>query len=302
MSEPVVETLGLGKLYGKRPGHRALSDLDLTVERGEIFGFLGPNGAGKSTAIRILLGLLKATEGSARVFGLDVWSQSTEVRSRLGYLPGEPRFREKQTGRQILRLFADLRQRSCDYDALAERLDLELDRSVRAYSKGMKQKLGLIQALMHDPELVILDEPTSGLDPFTQRTVNEMLRERRNAGATIFFSSHVLPEVEGLCDRVALLRSGRLLRCSTLAEFDELRRRRFELPFSDQATAQSALARVTEVSSSVQLIERCLVGRTQTVSDLITVINSAEGLELDGIKIEGLGLEDLFYESYGSSR
>lgn len=245
------------------------------------------------------MGLLRPTEGRAEILGLNTWSQSTEVRASVGYLPGDVRFRERQTGRQILRLFAKLRAVPNGYDALAERLGLDLDRAVRAYSKGMKQKLGLIQALMHYPKIIVLDEPTSGLDPFTQKQVNELLRERREAGATVFFSSHVLPEVEEMCDRIALLQEGRLLRCAALHELRELRQRRFELPLPTVSEAKTVFSRVLGSGIRVEIVERTLVGYTQDVGKLLDLLH---GLDLNGLKLEGLRLEDLFYELYDTSR
>ena len=206
---PVVEARSLGKSYGS---HRGIVDVDFRVEPGEVFGLLGPNGAGKTTTIRLLLDLIRPTSGSVRVFGADPRAGAAP-RRRIGYLPGDLRLYERLTGRAQLAYFAGLR--GVDglgrAEELAERLDVELDRPLKTLSKGNRQKVGIVQAFMHDPELLILDEPTSGLDPLVQQLVYALLDETRTAGRTVLISSHVLPEVQRVADRVALLRDGRLV-------------------------------------------------------------------------------------------
>jgi ABC-2 type transport system ATP-binding protein len=206
----VIRTESLRKLYGR---HVALRDVSLRVEAGRLFGFLGPNGAGKTTTIRILLGLLRATSGAARIFDQDVWSDGPLVRREIGYLPGDVRLYDRLTGRATLEFFAAARRRDCadEIRRLRSLFDLDLHRRVRNYSRGMKQKLGLIQALMHRPRLVILDEPTVSLDPLVREALFEELRRVAADGRTVFFSSHTLSEVEALCDDVAILRQGRLI-------------------------------------------------------------------------------------------
>jgi ABC-2 type transport system ATP-binding protein len=206
----VIETDRLCKRYGDA---RGIEDLTLTVERGEVFGFLGPNGAGKTTTIRTLLDLLHPTSGSARVFGLDSRRDSRAIRARLGNLPGEFAYDERMTGRELLALFATLRGvESLDRaDALAERFEANLDRPLRALSRGNRQKIGLIQALFHDPKLLVLDEPTTGLDPLMQEEFLAVVVEHRERGGTVFLSSHDLDEVERVCDRVGIIREGRLV-------------------------------------------------------------------------------------------
>jgi len=191
----------------------ALRGVDLRVPEGSIFGFLGPNGAGKSTAIRILLGLLAPTSGRAEVFGRDVAAHGVEIRANVGYLAGDLRLYDHLRGRELLNTIDAIRGRSARVEAarLAERFNLDLAPRIRSYSRGMKQKLGLIQALMHRPRLLILDEPTTSLDPLNRETLARELRERAAAGATVLFSSHTLSEVEQLCDHVAILRGGRLV-------------------------------------------------------------------------------------------
>ncbi len=205
MSPIVVRELR--KHYG---AVEVLHGIGLEVPRGALYGFLGPNGAGKTTLIRILTGLLRATAGEARVLEQDAWRAGPLIRARIGYLPGDVRFYSHLTGRRTLEFFAEAR----GIDAggairrLADRLDLDLDKRVRNYSRGMKQKLGLIQALMHDPELLILDEPTTALDPLMQAALYAELRAFAERGGTVLFSSHTLGEVEELCDEVAILRDG----------------------------------------------------------------------------------------------
>ncbi|MGD2068939.1 MAG: ABC transporter ATP-binding protein [Gemmatimonadota bacterium] len=234
---PVVEIRGLTRSYGRTVGVEAL---DLTVEPGEVFGFLGPNGAGKTTTIRLLLDLIRPDRGIARLFGVP--SSEPSIRSRVGYLPGELELDGRMTGTATLRFLAALdgvpSARSAPRRAdLCRRLGLstrDLARRVRGYSRGMKQKLGLVSAFQHDPDLLVLDEPTAGLDPLVRETVFELLAEARRAGRTVFHSSHVLSEVARTCDRVAILREGRL---AAVMRVDEMRRasaRRMEIHFAGQ--------------------------------------------------------------------
>ncbi len=212
-----ILTEHLTKPYGER---RGVFDLDLTVAQGEIFGFLGPNGAGKTTTIRLLLDLIRPTEGRALVFGHDCRREATEVHRLTGYLPGEFSLDAKLTGRQLLTYLGNLRG-GLDWpfvEGVVERLDLDLDRPFGEYSRGNKQKVGLAQAFMHRPQLLILDEPTSGLDPLNQEAVLALVRDARDAGATVFFSSHILSEVEEICDRVGFIREGRLVRIGPVHE------------------------------------------------------------------------------------
>ena len=209
---------GLHKRYGD---HVALRGVDLQVEAGEILGFLGPNGSGKTTTMRIALGLLRADAGSVRVLDADPW-HDLEHRRHLGYLPSSPRFYERMRGGRLLEHLAALSGAPAVLrDELCERLALspaDLARPVRDYSRGMRQKLGIVQALQHDPELCVLDEPSEGLDPLMQEAFFAILRDRRDAGRTVLFSSHVLSEVDALCDRVSLIRAGEIVDTRTLAE------------------------------------------------------------------------------------
>lgn len=215
---PAIRTIGLTKSYGER---RGVFDLDVEVRPGEIFGFLGPNGAGKTVTIRLLLDLIRPQSGGAEVFGLDSRRDAVAIHRQVGYLPGELALEPRLTGRQILTYLANLRG-GVEWslvEQLADRLKLNLEQRFGDYSRGNKQKVGLVQAFMHRPRLLVLDEPTGGLDPLHQETVTEMVREARDHGATVFFSSHILSEVQSLCERVGFIRDGRLVE---LAPVDEL--------------------------------------------------------------------------------
>ncbi len=212
----VVATAGLTKCYG---ASAALRDLDLHVPAGRLFGFLGPNGAGKTTTLRLLLGLMRATAGRAAVLGRDPWHDGPTLRAEIGYLPGDLRLYERLSGRETLAFLDAVRGRraGAELRRLVERFELDLSRRVGAYSRGMKQKLGLIAALMHRPQLLILDEPTTALDPLVRATLYEELRAATAEGRTVLFSSHTLAEVEELCDEVAILRDGRLIEQERIA-------------------------------------------------------------------------------------
>lgn len=237
-----IETRGLTRWFGD---HLALDHLDLRIERGEVFGFLGPNGAGKSTTIRLLLDLVRPSEGSAAILGFDCQRETLEVRRRVGYLPGELRLYGGMTGRDTLALFARLRG---DEGALARsheiaaELDLDLDRKASAYSKGNRQKLGVLLALLGEPQVLLLDEPTSGLDPLVQRAVWGILRREADRGTTVFFSSHVMSEVEVTCERVGILRQGRLAAVEPVAALKGRSIRHVEVSFAGAAPAQEAFA------------------------------------------------------------
>jgi ABC-2 type transport system ATP-binding protein len=234
-SPPAISIRGLTKQYGPLT---ALRDLNLDVDRGEIFGFLGLNGAGKTTAIRILLDLLRPTSGRAFIFGLDCCAQGLDARARIGYLPGELGLYLDLTGLETLDFLAGLNRQPVDLryrQALCDRLELpqrDLRRRLRQYSAGMKRKLGLIQAFQAQPPLLILDEPTDGLDPLMQEAFYGLLADVKRDGATVFMSSHILSEVERVCDRIALLRKGEMVLLSTVRESRRLAPRRVRISFS----------------------------------------------------------------------
>ena len=248
MTIPAIETFGLTKYYGSV---LALDRMDLRVEQGEVFGFLGPNGAGKTTTIRVLLDLIRPSNGRAMVLGYDPQSDSLDVRERIGYLPGEVAFYRAMTGHSLLELLDELRGGGHLPRArtLADRLDLDLRRRISEYSSGMKQKLALIPALMHQPELLILDEPTKGLDPLVQQEVYAILREERERGCTVFFSSHRLPEVERVCSRVGILRKGRLVATEDMEAIRHKKVRILSITFSQPVPREALRMEGVEVRS-----------------------------------------------------
>jgi ABC-2 type transport system ATP-binding protein len=218
----LLETDRLTKDYGR---FRALESLTLSIGRGEIFGLLGPNGSGKSTTIRLLLGFLRPTSGSARIAGFDCWSQSVEVRRQVAYLPGELRLYENMTGRQLLRFLSRLHDQPLDGEAdrLAKRFEIDLSKPISSLSSGMKRKLALIQVLLPRVPLVILDEPTNTLDPVMRDELLDQLLHAKAEGKTVLFSSHVLPEVERVCDRIGILARGRLVHLQPMSELRQIR-------------------------------------------------------------------------------
>jgi ABC-2 type transport system ATP-binding protein len=232
-----IETVRLSKSYGTSV--EALVELDLRVANGEVFGYLGPNGAGKSTTIRLLLGLIRPTGGTANVFGIDTWRRSVEAHARVGYLPGDLRLSDRLTGDEQLESFARLRggvdnRRRAE---LCERLGVVLDRPIRQLSKGNRQKLGIVQAFMHRPELVVLDEPTTGLDPLLQNEVRAVIRETAADGRTVFLSSHSLDEVQHVADRVGIIRSGRLTDVDSVERLRERSLRHVTITFAEAVDA-----------------------------------------------------------------
>ncbi len=293
-----IETRGLSKRYGRSGGTLALDDLSIEVQEGEIFGFLGPNGAGKSTAIRLLLGFLHATAGRASVLGLDVERDSVAIRRRVGYLPGGIAFWDGLSGERLLDELADLSGRPPVRRAeLAERLELSertLRRTVRDYSRGMRQKLGIIQALQHDPELAILDEPTEGLDPLMQRAFYEILDDLRTGGRTIFFSSHILSEVERVCDRVAIVRSGRLVALEEIPALLARRKRNVEMRLSGPSPTLDAVPGVTELRVADGRLTCRLEG------DVGPFLAAIAGAPITDLTIEPARLEEAFMEFYES--
>jgi ABC-2 type transport system ATP-binding protein len=212
MVDNVIYTENLTVYYGK---HRGIEDVDLAVEKGEVFGFLGPNGAGKTTTQRVLLDVIRPTSGRAAIFGLDCQEHGPQIRQQVGYLPGELSLYSNMRGRAFLDMMAGLYGYKVDRAyrrELVERLDLDPSRKIKEYSRGNKQKVGIIMAFSGRPDLLILDEPTTGLDPLVQQTVLELVREARDEGRTVFFSSHILPEVQAVCDRVGIIRDGHLVK------------------------------------------------------------------------------------------
>jgi ABC-2 type transport system ATP-binding protein len=237
----VVVAEHLTKRYGRRTG---IEGLDLSVGQGELLGFLGPNGAGKTTTIRVLLGFLRPSAGRATIFGLDCWGDSARIKQDVGYLPGDLRLYPALTGREHLRIFGLVRRRDLDTPGrtLAERYRLELDVPVRKMSRGTRQKLGLVLALAGAPRLLVLDEPTASLDPLTQDQLASHLRDLAGRGHTIFFSSHTLSEVERLCDRVAIVRDGRLVADEAIDAMRARAQRHFTIRWSPSSNPNAIAA------------------------------------------------------------
>jgi beta-exotoxin I transport system ATP-binding protein len=288
---PVILADRLSKDYG---GHRGVDDLTFEVRAGEVFGYLGPNGAGKTTTIRLLLDLIRPSAGRIELFGTDV--RRANARRAVGYLPGDLRLYERLTAREHLQYFAALRGRRDTGDGrqLAERLDLELDRPVRALSKGNRQKVGLVQALMHRPALVVLDEPTSGLDPLVQQVVYELLRETTADGRTVFVSSHVLSEVQHIADRVALIREGGL---QLVDSVETLRRRaltRVEVAFAELPPpgAFAEVPGVLEVGRHGSVVRLTLEGSADPL------VKALARYDVDALDSHEADLEDVFLELY----
>jgi ABC-2 type transport system ATP-binding protein len=291
--EPVIAAAGLSKDYGSG---RGVFGLDLEVGRGEVFGFLGPNGAGKSTTMRLLLDLIKPTSGSARVLGLDTARESVEIRRRVGFLPGDLAMYPKLTGRAVLEYFAQLRG-GVDprvRDSLAERFAADLDRPVRQLSTGNRQKIGLIQAFMHEPELLILDEPIAGLDPLVQQSFHTLLRKVTAEGRTVFLSSHTLSEVERVTHRLAILREGRLVVVDTLENLRKVAVQRLEIEFGELVDAAQfrGLPGVKDVRASGQTLTIGFEGSADAV------VKAAAAHDVRAIRPREDDLEDIFLRYY----
>jgi ABC-2 type transport system ATP-binding protein len=294
MMRSAIETEGLTKTYGKSRGIR---EVDLTVDEGEVFGFLGPNGAGKTTTIRTLLGFLRPTGGRARVFGMDVRRQSVDIRARVGNLPGEFALEDRMTGEELLRFFARLRGvEDLGYAReLADRLGADLGRQMRRLSRGNKQKIGLIQAMFHRPPLLILDEPTGGLDPLVQEEFLEIIDEVKAEGRTVFFSSHVLSEVERVCDRVGIIRDGRLVTVEPTHELVNKAFRHVRLIFDEPVDPEpfAALPGVRDLKSGGANLSFTLY------DNLDEVIKLAARGRLVSMDYERPSLEEVFLTYYG---
>jgi beta-exotoxin I transport system ATP-binding protein len=295
-----IEVCGLTKRYGERD---AVVDLDLDVPPGEVFGFLGPNGAGKSTTIRAVVGLQRPTAGTTRVLGFDSWSCSVDVHRRIGYLPGELRLFERMTGRQHLawcRATRDHGRRSAEPAAarwttqLVERLDVPMDRPVRHLSKGNRQKVGLLLALAHRPEVLVLDEPTSGLDPLVQDELHRILREAAAGGSTVFLSSHELSEVQELADRVGIIREGRLVVTDTVEHLRAASARTIELTFHEPPDV-SLLAAVPGVTVRGAEGPRVTLELRGPVGPLLRVVADLDPVDLSSRRA---GLDELFLGYY----
>ena len=297
--ETAILTRGLVKWYGRI---QALRGVDLEVRRGELFGFLGPNGAGKTTTIRCLLDLIRPQAGEIRVLGLNPQADPVAVRARVGYLPGELNLEANLRVERALRYFDELRGRRTDWSfvrELANRLELDLQMPIRNLSKGNKQKVGLVQALMARPELLLLDEPTAGLDPLMQQEVYRLLRQARADGATIFFSSHILSEVEALADRVAIIRDGIIVEEAEPGRLVHMAMRRVRVRFK-RPVDLTPLIRLDGVSLLYQNdgIEATL----QVEGDMEALVKTLASFPVGDIETEHRSLEEAFLAYYKEGR
>ncbi|MEF8879000.1 MAG: ABC transporter ATP-binding protein [Candidatus Thermoplasmatota archaeon] len=283
----VIKTDRLTKYYGKIKG---IEDLDFSVKKGEIFGFLGPNGAGKTTTIRTLLGFLNPTRGTGYVFGKDITEDSVEIRRNVGYIPGELSLYEHLTGQQFLDYFAGIRNTDLVLlDELLETFELPLERKIKGYSRGMKQKLGIIQAFMDDPKLVIMDEPTSGLDPLLQEKFYKFLRNERKKGRTMFFSSHILSEVDKICDRVGIIRDGSLVALESIETLKRKSGKRIRLKIKEDSERFSGPEDMKIVDGWIEF---------KTDKDIDHWIKEISKFTVLDLEIHNFSLEDIFMQYY----
>ena len=292
MGQVAVHCQALSKRYG---AVAALDDLDLDVAEGEVLGYLGPNGAGKTTTIRLLLGLIRPTAGHAEIFGLDCQRQTVEAHRRLAYVPGEANLWPALTGAETLHVLGRVQGRVDEKyrDDLISLFDLDPSKKVRAYSKGNRQKVLLIAALMCRPSLLVLDEPTSGLDPLMEQAFRQCIQEAKRHGQTVFLSSHILSEVESLCDRVAILRQGRLVESGTLADMRHLSATTVEATFDGPVPDLSRVPGVSAVHADGRVVQLHVTG---TVEPLLQVLAGAHVTQLLSREPS---LEELFLALYG---
>lgn len=290
----IIETNKLTKIYRgtKTP---ALDSLNLSITEGEIFGYIGPNGAGKSTTIRLLLDLIRPTSGSGTIFGLDTNKNSVEIKKNIGYLPGEIFLPDQFTGKTCLKYFSAFKENiDKEYQkSLLRRLDLDLNKKIAEYSKGNKQKLAIVLAMMHKPKLLILDEPTSGLDPLNQQTFYDLISETKKWGTTTFFSTHILAEAEKICDRVGIIKNGKLLKIENIDEFKEKNIREVHL----ETEGDIPLSHLQV--AGVKKIERTTTGYHLITAGLNgTIFNKIMTTKITDVKISEPSLEEIFMRYY----
>ena len=293
---PIIQVEKLCKRYGR---HEVLQNIDLSIEPGRLVGFLGPNGAGKTTTIRVLLGLLRATAGSAKINGLDCYWSGNVIRKQVGYLPGDVHLYPNLTGQQTLEFMQRVRGSDCQAEIrrLSRVFDLELNRIVRKYSTGMRQKLGLIQALMHRPDVLILDEPTSALDPLVRTEVFAELRETVDRGQTVLFSSHSLDEVEQLCDEVIILRSGEIVEQQKIEVLKQRALRRVQVTFgANQAVPQDRPVELENIVVEGRQLHGTWHGQISILLDWLQPMN------IEDLIVERPDLNDLFMTYYSEGQ
>jgi ABC-2 type transport system ATP-binding protein len=290
-----IRTQGLVKFYGD---FQALYGVDLEVKRGEIFGFLGPNGAGKTTTVRCLLDLIHRNGGEVDILGIDPKDDPVGVQKLIGYLPGELHLENSLTSEKLLRYFNALRGNSADWNyvnELAERISLDMMRPIRNLSHGNKQKVGIVQALMHKPDLVIMDEPTQGLDPLVQQEVMKMLKETKAAGATVFFSSHIMSEVEAVADRVGIIRKGRMVEVAEPSSLSERSMRRARVRFKKKVDS-AKLGKLPGVSVLTEA--NGLEVRLEVEGEMDDLVKALAKYPVSDFETERPSLEEIFLAYY----
>ena len=305
MGTAVIKTSNLSKTYKSRSSEtKALAKLNLEVKQGEIFGYLGPNGAGKTTTIKLLLDLIRPTQGNAQILGMDTQEQSVEVHKKVGFLPAELSLWKGRTSEQVVNYIASIHGDSKaivkEAHDIADRLQFDMKKKVRDYSSGNKRKLGLILAMMHTPQILILDEPSSGLDPLMQQTFNQMMRDYREAGRTVFLSSHVLNEVQSICDRVGILRDGDLKAVESIDKLTNVEFRWVTLHFRDAipATWQGALEKLDSVTD-IEIEGKELSLRLN--GDFDPILRAVSEGYVENIHIQEPTLEEIFLTFYGGN-
>jgi ABC-2 type transport system ATP-binding protein len=294
MTEYAIETEKLSVYYGR---HLGILDVDLRIEEGEVFGFLGPNGAGKTTTQRVLMDVIRPTAGVARMFGKDCQKEGVAARDRVGYLPGELSLYENMKASQFFKMYFSLQKSNTDrryWQTLAERLDLDTSRKIRELSRGNKQKVGVVAAFMSKPDLLILDEPTSGLDPLVQQTVMELVREANQAGSTVFFSSHILSEIQAVCDRVGIIREGQMVATERVEDMTRQQFKRLRINFATMPPADAftheGVAELVRDEQGVLLEIR---------ENLDQVLKTAAPFGITDIETIPVTLEEIFLAYYG---
>jgi ABC-2 type transport system ATP-binding protein len=289
----VIKIENLTKIYGK---HRGIENVSFSVEQGEIFGFIGPNGAGKSTAIRVLLALILPTAGSATIFGKDCIKKAAEIASDVGYLPSETAYYDNMTVRELVQYAADLYGKNCDsrIKELSARLQLNLSRKIADLSLGNKKKVGIVCALLHSPKLIILDEPTNCLDPLIQQEFFNILREENKRGATIFFSSHVLSEVQKICDRVAIIKEGNIISVQKISELRANSHKKISVSANNIPKGHFDIQGLTNLKQEGDTAEFMFMG------NITQILERLSALSVNDVFIEEPSLEEIFMHYYSN--
>lgn len=281
----------LTKRYGK---FRGIDSINLTVKHADFFGFIGPNGAGKSTTIRTLLGLISPTDGEAKIFGMDIRTQKQEILSRIGYLPSEAVFYPSMKVKEVLKMSADLHKKDCSEETkrLCERLQLDTTRKISDLSFGNRKKVAIVCALQHNPDLIILDEPTSGLDPLMQKEFFTILKEKNQAGATIFMSSHILSEIQHNCTRAAIIREGKIIACDTVEALSKTSAKRVQLRGKADLSRLQNIKYVQKDEAGISFLFN------GDMNDLLAVLSSCD---IQDLTITEPDLEEIFLHYYEAS-